>query len=192
MSVLFCELAFWMHKMDNGAIFFGGILAVLMVIVFIITIYRLIFYKVLIGSRGFYYQTGISNGKYYNYADVEKAWTSSGTAQNGANEQYCNVALSNKKVIRFMYFYGDEKAVKYLVKQANAAELQATVKDKEEYLIDGKAFGKTKIVVGIVILAVIAFVNAYIIKEIGFSYIIPNVALVIVASWFLFVNYLFF
>lgn len=144
MSAIFCGLALWLHKTDNGAIIFAGLLAVLMVIVFLLTIYRLIFYKVLIGSKGFYYQTGIGNGKYYDYADVEKAWLSSGTAQNGANEQYCNVALLDKRVIRFMYFYNDKKAVNYLVKQANTIEPLVPTKEKDEYLIERQGFWQIK------------------------------------------------
>ena len=90
-----------------------------MVLVFILVIYRLLFYKVLIFDEGFYYQTSINNGKYYTYDDVEKAWINSGRSQNGEQGEYCNIALYNKKMIRFRVFYNDKKSVAYLIKRAN-------------------------------------------------------------------------
>ena len=86
-----------------------------MVLVFILVIYRLLFYKVLIFDEGFYYQTSINNGKYYTYDDVEKAWINSGRSQNGEQGEYCNIALYNKKMIRFRVFYNDKKSVAYLI-----------------------------------------------------------------------------
>ena len=62
-------------------------------------ILRSTFYKVLIGTDGFYYQTGIGNGRYYNYSDIEKAWISSGTAQNGHEEQRKNRAGARLKKV---------------------------------------------------------------------------------------------
>jgi len=51
------------------------------------TICRFLFYKELIGKEGFYYQTGMKNGIYCIYEKVVKAWISSGTAQNGFQEE---------------------------------------------------------------------------------------------------------
>ena len=83
MSTLFGGLTLWLYRTSNRAFIFSGILTAIMALVFLLTIYRLIFYKVLIGADGFYYQTGVGNGKYYDYTDVEKVWISSGTSQNG-------------------------------------------------------------------------------------------------------------
>ncbi len=196
MSGLFGGLTLWLHRTNNGAVIFTGIFTVLMVLVLILTIYRLLFYKVLISEEGFYYQTGISNGKYYSYTDVEKAWISSGRSQNGGQGEYCNVALYNKKVIRFPFFYNDEKGVDYLIKRANADTQSTrtnTLKEKDDYLIDGKFFGKTRIVLGIVILAVLAFIDVILIREIGFNFIlIPSIAMGFAVALLLFNYYLFF
>ena len=108
-----------LYKTNNKAVIFAGIFTALMVLVFILVIYRLLFYKVLIFDEGFYYQTSINNGKYYTYDDVEKAWINSGRSQNGEQGEYCNIALYNKKMIRFRVFYNDKKSVAYLIKRAN-------------------------------------------------------------------------
>lgn len=167
-----------------------------MVLVFILAIYRLLFYKVLIFDEGFYYQTSINNGKYYTYDDIEKAWINSGRSQNGGQSEYCNIALYNKKMIRFQFFYNDKKGVAYLIKRANTKTQSIktnTLKEKEDYLIDGKVFGKTRITFGMIILAVVAFIDAFFIKEIGFNMIIiPSIAIIIIIALFLFNYYLFF
>ncbi|MFQ8591933.1 MAG: hypothetical protein ACLSAL_00175 [Thomasclavelia spiroformis] len=168
----------------------------MMVLVFILVIYRLLFYKVLIFDEGFYYQTNINNGKYYTYDDVEKAWINSGRSQNGEQGEYCNIALYNKKMIRFRVFYNDKKSVAYLIKRANTKTQSIktnALKEKEDYLIDGKVFRKTRIMLDTVILAVVAFIDAFLIKEISFNFIIiPSIIIVIIIALFLFNYYLFF
>lgn len=194
MSVLFGGLAAWLYSTNNGAFIFCAILTAIMFFVFILTIYRLLFYKVLIGTDGFYYQTGIGNGRYYNYSDIEKAWISSGTAQNGHEEQYCNFVAYGERAIRFHFFSSDEKGINYLIKRANAESLMKSVHDeKDDYLIDGKDFGKTKVVVGIVVLAIFAFLNFLIVSEIGFhAMLIPEIVIGIALCWTIFVDYVFF
>ncbi len=65
------------------------------------------------------YQTSPGNGKYYDYTEIEKAWVSSGIHQNGAQNEYCNIALPNDSVIRFLFYYADTKGVEYLVKRVD-------------------------------------------------------------------------
>ncbi|MGI6262062.1 MAG: hypothetical protein ACOYJR_09525 [Acutalibacteraceae bacterium] len=55
MSALLGGLTLWLYKTNNGAVIFAGISDSLMELLLILTIYRLIFYKVLIGVDGFYY-----------------------------------------------------------------------------------------------------------------------------------------
>lgn len=194
MSALFGGLTVWLHNTNNSAYIFTGILTAVMLLVLALTIYRLIFYKVLIGADGFYYQSSIGNGRYYAYTDVEKAWISSGTAQNGGQEQYCNISAFGETVIRFPFYYNDEKAVEYLIKRVKAAD-QRKSKDieKDEYLIDGKAFGKTKIGIGIVVLVILVFIDAYIIREFVFhAMLIPGFIMGLTICWMLFVDYVFF
>lgn len=78
-------------------------------------------------------------------------------------------------VIRFQFFCADEKAVNYLVRRIEAAEREHGI---EEYLIDGKVFGKTRIVLGVVFLIVIAVIDTVIIKTSGLVFmVIPGVAM---------------
>ena len=118
MFALFGGLSIWLYSVQNGAFLFTGALAVATLILLGATIHRFLFYKVFIGKDGFYYQTGRKNGIYYTYENIEKAWISSGTAQNGFQEEYCNVEIENGPVIRFQFFNNDKKGIKYLIKQA--------------------------------------------------------------------------
>ena len=146
MFALFGGLTIWLHRVQNGAYIFAGVLAVVTLILLGATIHRFLFYKVLIGKEGFFYQTGMQNGIYYGYDKVEKAWISSGTAQNGFQEEYCNIEIENGPVIRFQFFYNDKKGIKYLIKQAEVCRSRETKGNNdarsEEYLIDGKVFAK--------------------------------------------------
>jgi hypothetical protein len=196
MVALFGSLTLWLHYTKNGAVLFCGILAAIMMLVLLLSIYRLLFYKILIGAEGFYYQTGVSNGKYYAYAEVEEAWISRGIAQNGGQEQYCNIALYKEQVIRFPFFYKDEDGVEYLVQQANAVIRRARapfVSEKEEYLIDGKVFGKTKMTCGIMILVVVACMNIFLIREIGLHFfLLLSMAMGVVTAALMLNDFLFF
>ena len=122
MFALFGGLTIWLHRIQNGAFIFTGALAVVTLILLGATVYRFYFYKVFIGKEGFYYQTGMKNGTYYPYDTVNKAWISSGTVQNGAQEEYCNIEITGGSVIRFPFFYNDKKGIKYLIKQAEQIE----------------------------------------------------------------------
>ena len=167
MFAAFGGLTAWLYSTDNGAFIFTGLFSAILLALVIATIYRLAFFKVLIGKDRFYYQTGPSNGKFYNYAEVEKAWVNSGEAQNRAQEDYCNIEIPGIPVIRFQFFYADEKGVNYLIKRIEATANEETAErrnEKAEYLIDGKVFGKTRIVIAIVLLIVVAIIDAVIIK----------------------------
>ena len=167
MFVLFGGLAIWLHKIQNGAFIFAGMLAAVILILFMATVYRFLFYKVFIGKEGFYYQTGIKSGTYYVYENVEKAWISSGTAQHGAQEEYCIIEITGRPIIRFQFFYNDKKGVKYLIKQVEACRNRNdnNTSESEEYLIDGKAFGKERIVIALILTVIIAVLDISLIQS---------------------------
>lgn len=195
MLSVFGGLAIWLYSTENGAFIFAGLLSVVMLIITIATVHRFLFYKVLIGKDEFYYQTSSTNGKLYKYTDVDKAWTSSGTAQNGAHQEYCNISLLDGTIIRFPFYYADSNAVEYLIKKAekSAAKETAVLNDAKEYLIDGKVYGKTRIVIGFILLAIVAVLDAVIIKIGGFIYLlIPSSFMAISVLWLLIVRYLYF
>ncbi len=182
MFAIFGVLTGWLYSENNGAFLFTGLFSVILLALVIATAYRLVFFKVLIGKDGFYYQTGPGNGRFYDYTQVEKAWIHSGEAQNRAQEDYCNIEIPGMPVIRFQFFDADETAVRYLLKRIEAVEREHST---EEYLIDGKVFGRTRIVLGIVLLVVVAFMDAVAIKISGLHFLlIPGIvmALYIVIS----------
>ena len=189
-------ITLWLKSTGNGFFVIIGIFSAAMLLLFIATIYRFIFYKVLISSDGFYYQSSMSNGKYYLYKDIEKAWISSGTNQSGVQEDYCNIAPYNQPVIRFPFYFKDDEAVQYLiqkVEETSQMRFLTTPTEKDEYLIDGKVFGKTKIIIGIILLVLLVSINILIIKSVGFYVsLIPGFIMALAICWTLIVNYAFF
>ena len=175
----FGSITGWLYSENNGAFLFTGLFSAILLALVIATAHRLVFFKVLIGKDGFYYQTGPGNGKFYEYTQVEKAWIHSGEAQNRAQEEYCNIEIPGIPVIRFQLFAADDKAVNYLIRRIETAK-KSNATENEEYLIDGKVFGKTRIVLGIVFLLVIAFIEAVVIKTSGLAFlVIPGVVMAI-------------
>lgn len=167
MFALFGALAVWIYKIQNGAFIFAGVLATVMFILLLATVHRFLFYKVFIGKEGFYYQTGMNNGRFYAYEMVEKAWISSGTAQHGAQEEYCVIEISGGPVIRFQFFYNDKKGIKYLIKQVevNRSRKENIALETEEYLIDGKVFVKERIVIAFILMTIIAILDILLIQS---------------------------
>lgn len=169
MIALFGGLTIWLHRIQNGAFIFTGALAVVTLILLGATVYRFYFYKVFIGKEGFYYQTGMKNGTYYSYDIVNKAWISSGTAQNGAQEEYCNIEITGGPVIRFPFFYNDKKGIKYLIKQAEISrsrELEENMDSRsDEYRIDGKVHAKVRMVIAIILMAVVVVLDTQLIRS---------------------------
>lgn len=195
MFAVFGGLTVWLYSKDNGAFIFTGLFSAILLTLVIATIYRLAFFKVLIGKVGFYYQTSPSNGKFYNYAEVEKAWLNSGEAQNRAQEDYCNIEIPGIPVIRFQFFSADSKAVDYLIKRVETTANKETAErrnEKAEYLIDGKVFGKTRIVLSIVLLIVVAIIDAVIVNVTGQMYLaVPGVVMALFILIYL-INNMFF
>ena len=169
MFALFGGLSIWLYSVQNGAFLFTGALAVATLILLGATIHRFLFYKVFIGKDGFYYQTGRKNGIYYTYENVEKAWISSGIAQNGFQEEYCNVEIENGPVIRFQFFNNDKKGIKYLIKQAEVCRSREIKGNNharsEEYLLDGKVFAKVRMVLAFILLAIVAVLDILLIQS---------------------------
>lgn len=196
MFAVFGGLTAWLYSANNGAFIFTGLFSAILLALVIATSYRLAFYKVLIGKDCFFYQTSPSNGMLYFYTEVEKAWINSGEAMNRSQQDYCNIELLGIPVIRFQFFYEDEKAVNYLVKRTEAAASLETAGNRSEnagYLIDGKTFVKTRYVIAIVLLIVVAIIDAVIIKATGHIYLaIPGTVMAMFILLYLINSNLFF
>ena len=140
MAILFGGLSLWLHKTGNGAYFFGDILTGIMVAVLITTVYRLVFYKVLVGKDGFYFQTHIANGLYHNYGELKNAWITSGQNLSGHETKWCHFETADGKLTRFVIYYKDEKAANYLVKRTQE-ETAGKTQQTQQHRIDGRASG---------------------------------------------------
>ena len=160
MFSIFFAITLWLYSVQNGAFLFTGIFSGIMVLLLGLTTHRLIFFKVLIGQHEFYYQTNPFNGIAYSYRDVAKAWVSDGSAQNGAHQAYCNIEIRGGRTIRFMLDDPDDPGIKFLIRQIQEEKKvhsDSQNQKDQEYIIDGKVFGKTKIAIGIVIVLLILF-----------------------------------
>lgn len=195
MTAIFSSVTLWLYKSNNGAFIFVLAFSILLLMLLLAGIYRGIFYKVFISSDGFYYQTGIGNGNFYPYSEVEKAWVNTGTAQNGAQIDSCNIALRDQKVIRFTFSYKDEEAVEYLIETANAyakgTDFYNEI-EKDEYIIDGRALGKSRIVTGIMLMIIIIVFDLLLLGKIApLLILLPSIILCVGVAVYLFNYYLF-
>lgn len=184
MFAVFGGLTAWLYSTNNGAFIFTGFFSAILLALVIATWHRLAFFKVLIGKDSFYYQTGPSNGKLYDYSEVEKAWVNSGEAQNRSVQDYCNIEITGGSVIRFQFFDADENGVDYLIRRIEASpskEISERRNEKAEYTIDGKVFARTRIVAGTVLLVLMAIISAVIVKATGHIYLaIPGIVMVLI------------
>ena len=188
MTILFGSLSVWLHKTDNGAYFFGDILTGIMVAVLITTIYRLLFYKVLIGKDGFYYQTHIGNGIYHNYGELKNAWITKGKNLSGHENKWCHFETADSKVTRFIFYYNDEKAANYLVKRIQS-ETAGKAQETQQYRIDGKASGMVGLI-GIFVVAGIVCIFTFPMFQIGGIAVIMSLISLLVVGFAL-INSLF-
>lgn len=144
MMLLFVGISIWLHKTGNQAYFIADIFSAIMIIIFVATVYRLIFYKVLIGKDGFYFQTHVGNGMYHNYGELRNAWITTGQNLSGHETSFCHFETADGNVTRFVFYFNERKAVKYLVKRTAEETADRTTEEEEhkhQHRIDGKASG---------------------------------------------------
>lgn len=178
MTILFGSISVWLHRTGNSAYFFGDILTGIMAVVLISTVYRLMFYKVLIGKDGFYFQTHISNGMYHNYAELKNAWITKGQNLSGHETKWCHFETADGKVTRFVIYYNDEKAADYLVKRTQA-EATKLPQQKQQYRIDGKAGGVVGLVGAFVAVGMMFIFEFPLLQLGGIAFIMALIGLVV-------------
>ena len=196
MTLGMAALCLWFHKTGNGAILLGRIILTIFSAVSVLSIYRSIFFKVLIGEDTFFYQSSPGNGRYYRYSEIRNAWISSGRETNGTNSQYCQIETRAGVTIRIPITGIDADAAEYLVdKVANVAATDATgmEDDLRDHTISGKVQGITRIVVLCIIIGVVLWLSCSLAKE-GLSpvsYVLPIIGS-IGALAYLVMHYLFY
>ena len=170
MFAMFASLTMWLYSVQNGACLFTGIFSGILLLLLAITTHRLMFFKVLIGQHEVFYQTNAFNGTTYPYRNLVKAWVSKGADYNGAHQAYCNLETREKGVIRFLLDDPEDPGIEYMIRQIKQAKKYPTGNQNpkdQDYIIDGKVFGKTKMVIGIVIVLIIGAFDFVLYKASG-------------------------
>ncbi|MBQ8559336.1 MAG: hypothetical protein IJ439_05060 [Tyzzerella sp.] len=191
----FGALALWMHKTQNGAIVIGRIVVIFAALAFVLALYRALFFKVLIGKEGFFYQSNPANGKYYSYCEIKEAWISSGRETNTNEMNYCNFETNAGKVTRFFYTGADMDAVQYFLKRVEkvqAIPLEQYV-DEKEYTISGKVQGAQKIGITLFILGILLLlVNPLVREGLSIASFILPILFAFVAIIYVIIQYYFY
>ncbi len=159
MLLMFGGLTLWLWEIKNGAVLFAGMLTAILLLVFLLTLYRMCFYRIRIGQASFSYQTGPGNEQILSYCKLRRAWTSQGRQQNGYRSRFCCIDAGPGRVIRFPFFDADKKAVAYLLERV---EKLAGREDGQQdiYVIDGKAYGRGRIAACCVLLPVVVLLDS--------------------------------
>ena len=163
----FGALAIWMHNTQNGAIVIGRIVVLFAALAFVLALYRALFFKVLIGKDGFFYQSNPMNGKQYSFHEIKEAWISTGRTSNANEMNYCNFETTSGKVTRFFYTGADLDAVEYFlerVEKAQSIQLEQHVEQKE-YRISGKVQGIQKIAVMLFLMGILCLLVNPLLRE---------------------------
>ena len=150
MLVGIAALCMWLYKTGNDAIILCRIILVMFAVAFVLSLYRTLFFKVLIDTDGFFYQSAPGNGRHYRYSEIRNAWVSSGRETNGTDARYCQFETRDGSIVRIAVTEADMDAANYIVKRVAAvAVFDATgmEDDQRDHTISGKTQGLTRIVV---------------------------------------------
>lgn len=191
----FGALAIWMHNTQNGAIVIGRIVLIFAALAFVLALYRALFFKVLIGKDGFFYQSNPMNGRFLHYHEIKEAWLSSGRTSNANEMNYCNFETTSGKVTRFFYTGADLDAVEYLLKRIEKAQvipLEQYVEQKE-YHINGKVQGIQKIAVMLFLMVILCLlVNPLLREGLSIVSVVFPIILALIALIYIIIQYYFY
>lgn len=191
----FSALALWMHNTQNGAIVIGRIVVIFAALAFVLALYRALFFKVLIGKDGFFYQSNPMNGKQYSFHEIKEAWISSGRETNANEMNYCNFETNSGKVIRFFYTGADLDTVEYFlerVEKAQSIQLEQHVEQKE-YHISGKVQGVQKIAVMLFLIGILyLLVNPLLREGLSIVSVYFPIILALIALVYVIIQYYFY
>lgn len=196
MMVGMAALCLWFHKTGNGAIILGRIILTIFAVAFVLSLYRTVFFKMLIGKDGFFYQSAPGNGRYYRYNEIRRAWLSTGREPNCNTATYCNYETRDGKTVRIAITGADTDAAEYLIKRVEAvavSDVSGTEDDMRDHTISGKVQGITRIAVLCFIIGIVMWLSYSLANE-GLppiSYVLPVIAS-LCALVYLVVHYLFY
>lgn len=161
-------LCIWFDKTGNGAILLGRIILVVFAVAFALSLYRVVFFKVLIGRDGFFYQSAPGNGRYYRYSELRNAWVSAGKETSSMSTFYLQFETREGSITRIAILEADTDAADYLVKRVAAvaaSDATGMEDDQRDHIISGKIKGLTKIAVIGSIFAIVMWLSYTLFEE---------------------------
>ena len=168
MTVGMAALCIWFEKSNNGAILLGRIILVVFAVAFALSLYRVVFFKVLIDRDGFFYQSAPGNGRYYRYSELRNAWVSAGKETNSTSTFYLQFETREGSITRIAILEADTDAADYLVKRVAAvaaSDATGMEDDQRDHIISGKIKGLTKIAVIGSIFAIVMWLSYTLFEE---------------------------
>ena len=164
LAVLFGGVSIYLYLDKQGIFLFSLLLTAIALVLVFVCIFQAKFVKVLIGERGIFYQTKPGNGRFVAYREISEAWESSGESLNGMEQHFVNYRTADGRVVRFPFYPYESEGVHYLIKCVREGGAGILPPDTDEgckaYIIDGKTYGKTSIVVCIALLALMLAITA--------------------------------
>lgn len=161
-------LCIWFEKTGNGAILLGRIILVVFAVAFALSLYRVVFFKVLIDRDGFFYQSAPGNGRYYRYSELRNAWVSAGKETNSTSTYYLQFETREGSITRIAILEADMDAADYLVKRVAVvatSDVTGMEDDQRDHIISGKIKGLTKITVIGSIFAIVMWLSYTLFEE---------------------------
>lgn len=188
MLIIFGGVTAYLYVKDNSAVIFTGGFAALLFIACAFSVYKTITTRILVYRDGIYYRSRLGGGRFYKYTEIKKAWHSlpreeeeiyfpeedSGRPEEGEPEgvtdtagavtDYCFFKTHKGETVRFFFYPADIEAVEYFIERVETANFVVTEEkyseDRDEYLVDGKIYGRFSIVLSLIIAAVILLSEA--------------------------------
>lgn len=85
--LIFGAVTIWLYLDSNSIFLFTASICAMMIFALIYTICHILFVKIFVDEYGFYHQSGINKGKYYNFSEIAEAWEDK-DPRNNANCLY--------------------------------------------------------------------------------------------------------
>jgi hypothetical protein len=190
MLLFFGGVTFYLYRSGNGAFVFTAVFSGIILLITLLTLYRLLFYKLFIGKEGFYYRTSAFGGEYYEYALLKNAWKSEGINPHGNTLCYFSFMTPSGKVLRFNFMPQDEDAIDYLLERFNKTE---KTEGFMEYEINEKSNGIAGILICLVIFLFFLTFEMNLLKNFSaFLLFLPGVVVPICLMFYLIIHYFFF
>ena len=157
LAVLFGGVSIYLYLDKQGIFLFSLFLTVIALVLVFVCIFQAKFVKVLIGENGIYYQTKPGNGRFAAYREISEAWGKLRRKSERDGTHFVNYRTADGRVVRFPFYPYESEGVHYLIKCVPGGRRRYTSagyrRGCKAYIIDGKIYGKTSIVVCIALLA---------------------------------------